>query len=274
MSKFCTSCGASLDDNATFCTACGTKLAAPAPAPAQAAPAQATPAQAATANAEGTPLDALKDKTVDAFNSFKNNPNRNTIIGIAAIAVAVIILIILLVSLLSGGYKGALKDYFGSIEDKDGKAYAQATMSGDMIDEMLDESGLKKDKFYDGYKAVAKSTYNNLKEDFGSGIKIDFDVTDKEKIDKDDLEDLETLLAFVMEDIKISKGYEVELEVTVEGKDDEDTFDAEATVLKVDGDWIVMDLSVEDCRALNISGMDASDFDDFADAMDSLAGLF
>lgn len=267
MSKFCTSCGASLDDNATFCTACGAKLAAPVAA------AQA-PAQEATANAEGTPIDALKDKTVNAFNSFKNNPNRNTILGIAAIAILVIILIVVVVNLFTGGYKGALKDYFGSIEDKDGKAYAQSTMSGDMIDEMIDESGLKKDKFYDGYKAVAKSTYNKLKEDFGSGIEIDFEVTDKEKIDKDDLEDLETILAFAMEDIKISKGYDLELEVTVEGKDDDDTFDAVATVLKVDGDWIVMNLNVEDCRALNISGMDMDDLDDLGDAMDSLAGLF
>ena len=48
MSKFCTTCGAALDDNATFCTNCGTPQQAQ-----QAAPAQgAAPAQA---NAGGTP---------------------------------------------------------------------------------------------------------------------------------------------------------------------------------------------------------------------------
>lgn len=264
MSKFCTSCGASLDDNATFCTACGAKLAAPVAA------AQA-PAQEATANAEGTPIDALKDKTVNAFNSFKNNPNRNTILGIAAIAVLVIILIVVVVNLFTGGYKGALKDYFGSIEDKDGKAYIHSILPEDMIDEAIDEikdNDGKKDDFYNLYKAGVKSTYNNLKEDFGSGIEIDFDVTDKEKIDKDDLEDLEDKSYY--EDLKISKGYELELEVTVEGKDDDDTFDAEAVVIKVDGDWVIYSLAVEDCRVLNVTFMDSIGGMDFG----SLEDLF
>ncbi len=249
MSKFCTSCGASLNDDATFCTACGTKLAAPA-----AAPAPAPAANDATAT-ESTPLDALKEKTTKAFNDFKNNPQRNTYIGIACVAVVVIILVIVLVNLISGGYKGALKGYFGAIEDKDGKDYAQALMSDDMIDVVLDEADIDKDDFYDNYKEQAKSSYNTLKEDFGSSLSISFDVVDKEKIDKDDLEDLEDGLDLIYDGIKVSKGYEVELEITVEGKDDEDTFDAVGTVLKVDGDWIVTSLQVKDCRTLNVSGM-------------------
>ncbi len=248
MSKFCTSCGASLADNATFCTACGAKLAAPATPVANTAPAAATTADG------NTPLDALKDKTVNAINSFKNSPQRNTYIGIAAIAVAVIVLIVILVNLLSGGYKGALKDYFGAIEDKDGKAYAKSVLSGDMIDYMEDEGDMDKDDIYDVYEVSAKSAYSKLKEDFGSGIEISFDVTDKEKLDKDECEDLEDMLNLVYDDVKVSKGYTVELEITVEGKDDDDEFDAEAGIVKVDGDWVIMYLEVEDLSALDVAG--------------------
>lgn len=261
MSKFCTSCGASLDDNATFCTACGTKLAAPAAAPA------ANDGSAAAS----TPLDDLKDKSLKAINDFKNNPQRNTYIGIACVAVLAIILIIVVVSLISGGYKGALKDYFGAIEDKDGEAYAEALMSDDMIDYILDESGDDEDDFYDGYKDSAKSAYNSLKEEFGSGISISFDVTDKEKIDKDDLEDIEDALNMLYDDVKVSKGYEIELEIEVEGKDDDDTFDAVATMLKVDGDWIISYLAVDGCRPLNVAGMG---LDGIGSIMDDLGDWF
>lgn len=243
MSKFCTSCGASLADNATFCTSCGAKLAA-----------TANTASAATTADGDTPLDALKEKTVNAINGFKNSPQRNTYIGIAAIAVAVILLIVILVNLLSGGYKGALKGYFGAIEDKDGKAYAKSVLSGDMIDYMEYEGDMDKDEIYDSYEDSAKNTYSDLKDDFGSGVKISFDVTGKEKIDKDDCETLEDTLNLIYDDVKVSKGYNVELEITVEGKDDEDEFDAEATVVKVDGDWIVMSLVVEDLDALDVLG--------------------
>lgn len=263
MSKFCTSCGASLDDNATFCTSCGAKLAV----------SSAQAASTAASDEAATPLDALKDKSIEAFNNFKNNPKRNTYIGIAAIAVVAIVLIILLVNLISGGYKGALKDYFGAIEDKDGKAYAKSQMSDDMIDYMMDEEDIDKDDFYDGYKAGTKSTYNALKEEFGSGIKISFDVTDKEKIEKDKLEVYEAFLLETIEDIKVSKGYEVELEIEVEGKDDDETFDADAVMLKVNGDWIIADLKVEDCSALNVNGMDLDDLEELGELMGSLEDL-
>lgn len=263
MSKFCTSCGASLDDNATFCTACGTKLAAPA--------AQA-PAQEAVANndSNGTPLDALMSKSAGLLDSFKNSPNRNTYLGIGASVIGVILIVIILVSLLSGGYKGALKDYFGAIEDKDSKAYAKSIMSGDMIDTMMDKGDLDKDEFYDMYKGTVKSTYSALKEEFGSDIKIDFDVTDKEKIDDDELEAFETLMGMMFKDMKVSKGYMVELEIEVEGDDDDDTFDAEGVLLKVDGDWIVASLDVEGLRVLNTEGfdLDSLDFDVLSDLAD------
>ncbi len=260
MSKFCTSCGASLDDNATFCTACGAKLAAPA----------AAPAANDGSTAASTPLDDLKDKSLKAINDFKNNPQRNTYIGIACVAVLAIILIIVVVNLISGGYKGALKDYFGAIEDKDGEAYAEALFSDDMIDYILDESGDDEDDFYDGYKDKAKNAYSSLKDEYGSGISISFDVTDKEKIDKDDLEDLEDSLNELYDDnINVSKGYEVELEIEVEGKDDDDTFDATAVMIKADGDWIISVLIVDGCRPLNIAGMGLDSLGSMLGGLDS-----
>lgn len=248
MSKFCTKCGATLDDNATFCTACGAKSEVTA---------ASTPAagSGAAAASGGTPLDQLKQKSMQAISGFNNNPKKNTYIGIAAVAVAAVILIVLIISALGGGYKGALNDYFSGICNKDGKDYLNATSPGVIQKYLKKEEDIDKDDQIKGAKATAKSKYDRLEDYFGKDLKISYKITDKEKYDKDDLEDIEDFMNSFYDDeikFKFSAAYDLELELTIKGKDDkEDEIEAEATVVKINGDWVVMSFDCDDFSALN-----------------------
>lgn len=249
MSKFCTKCGATLDDNATFCTACGNKMGAPAPA-------ANAPANNDGAAAADTPLDQMKEKSMQAINNFKNNPNRNTYIGIVAVVIVVILLIVLIASMFGGGYKGALKDYFKSICNKDGELYMESTMPDKLIDYMEDEMDLDKKDLEDEYKDEVKDVYSDLKDDFGSDVKISFKITDKEKADKDDREDMEDMLELLSDDIKwkVGAAYSLDLELTIKGDDDkEDEIEANAIIMKLNGDWVVTNFSCKDYSYLNSS---------------------
>ena len=114
MSKFCTTCGASLEDNATFCTNCGT----PQDANNQqnnAAPNGQTPAASAADAVKntfsGVSFSSVKDSlTMDNIKNITKKPNKNTIIGLCVIAVVVIAVIVLLCVLLLGGGRRATTD--------------------------------------------------------------------------------------------------------------------------------------------------------------------
>lgn len=243
MSKFCTKCGAAMDDNATFCTACGNKMGAPAPA-------ANAPANNDGAAAADTPLDQMKEKSMQAINNFKNDPNRNTYIGIVAVVIVVILLIVLIASMFGGGYKGALKDYFKSICKKDGELYMECTMPDKLIDYMEDEMDVDKDDLEKQYNKTVKNVYSDLKDDFGSDPKISFKITDKEKADKDDREEAEEGLEYMLgDDIKwkIGAAYNLDLELTIKGDDDkEDEIEATAVIMKLNGDWVVASFECDD----------------------------
>lgn len=247
MSKFCTNCGASMNDNAVFCTSCGAKN--------DVAPtASNIPSQPAPAAEGATPIDQLKSKTAQAISGFKNSPQRNTYIGIGVVAVAAIVLIVLLFVLLGGGYKGALNDYFDAICDKDGEAYLEATTPEDIIKYLDKEEDYDRDDQESDAKDTVKRKYSGLKEEFGNDIKISYKVTDKDKVDKDDIDDLNDLLEDEYDDlkIKVKAAYELELELKIKGDDDkEDEIEADAYVCKINGDWIVLSLSCKDYSELN-----------------------
>lgn len=239
-----------MDDNAVFCTACGAKNDVPA--------ASANANQSNSGSSGETPLDQLKGKTSEAISNFKNSPQKNTYIGIAVVAVAVVVLIILLVKLLGGSYKGALGDYFDAICEKDGEAYLEITTPDKLLDYLEDEKDQDIDDMEDAAKENVKSKYSDLKDDFGSDMKISFKVTDKEKADKDDLDDLNDMIDELYDGdlkLKFKAAYELELELKIKGDDDkEDGIEATAYVCKINGDWIVLSVSCDDYRALNTYG--------------------
>ena len=77
----------------------------------------------------------------------------------------------------------------------------------------------------------------SAKEQYGDNAKFSIKIKDKEKIDKDDLKELETLYSSAYDsDIEISKGYELEVELTVKGKEGKNSDETELDVIKIKGE--------------------------------------
>lgn len=243
MSKFCTSCGASLDDNATFCTSCGAKLAA---APQQTAAPVYQSSTEATAS-DKTPLDSLKEK----FNleAIKNNPNKNAFIAIGAIAIAVILILVLLLSIFGDSYKKPIKNYFKAVTSGDVDKYVKALPEFITKDSNFKESTWEK---------KLENKLDKLEKEFGDDVKISYSIKDKEKLSKSDLKEAKAMyiLGFskCKSKTKFSKGYLLELELKIKGDDDEiDDVEAEACVMKIDGDWCLMYITCGDYPILNLT---------------------
>lgn len=258
MSKFCTKCGATLEDNAAFCTACGTKF-------------DVAPATAEKADDNASILDKFKaNANAEGIKKLQANPNFTKYVGIGVVAIAAIIIICILCSILGSGWKKPIKNYFKGIEEKDGETYMSAYHEIELKQERKanDWSTKEQEK---SYKNSAKFQYNALKKEYGSDLKISVKFDDKEKIDKDDLKDYEEALEHNWDKkLKIAKGYIVEGEVKIKGDDDKDTEDFEFYVLKIDGDWAIVseyDLEYDE------EDDEDYDYDISMDIDDMMAGL-
>lgn len=231
MSKFCGNCGAQLDDDAVVCSNCGCNIA-PAATPASAETENATPGENAVA--------AIKAGTGKFFDKVKTDSNfRNIVIGIAAGFVALIVLIVVLVSVFGGGYKRAIDNYIDATFYGDYSAY-KANIPDAMWDS-LKESGDALDK--EDYKEQYKMFKEYFEDQYGKNISVDYKVTDEDELDEDDLDDLRDELKsdYGIAKKSVTKAYELEVEFTIEGDDDEDSNEEIITVVKIDGDWYVID---------------------------------
>lgn len=232
MAKFCTKCGASCDDNTAFCTSCGAKFDAATSAPAGSA-------SGANGGSEKTILDKFKESAnMETIKSLSSRPDFTKIVGIAVVAVAALIILIILISILGGAWKKPVKNMFKGMRDCDAEKLIEVT----------DEYRL--DKFEDSYKGSDKSydetlekrledTMDQLEDELGKDVKISYDITDKDKLSDRDLDDIKDILkkSYDAKGVKVTKGYELDIEYTAKGKKDDDDDDGKIVVVKIDGDW-------------------------------------
>ncbi len=177
--------------------------------------------------------------------------NRNKTIGTAGIAAAAVLFFVLIGGLFNLGdsYKDPVKNYFAAMEKGSGKklqkAYGDKIVDG--LDNLLEEEDVYEDEediddIDDVFDYMAEEYHDTLVDAYGKNIKVKYKITDKEKLDKDELKDIEKSLKEMLDEkCKVKKGYEIEVEATVKGKDDKGTDDQEITVIKLDGDWIMYD---------------------------------
>ena len=135
------------------------------------------------------------------------------------------------------GYVKPLKAFVKGIEQEDGEKILSA-YSKKTVKEMEDIYGVEGRKLE---KQLEKnSIYMLTGEDLeGKDIKIKYKIEDNEKLDKDDIKDIEKELKEYM-DIRedISAARELEVAFTIYGDGDkEDEVDVTMEVIKVDGKW-------------------------------------
>ncbi len=168
--------------------------------------------------------------TTEELNQPASNNQTKGLIVIAGAALLLIIILVMLISSLSGGYKSPVKDFEKALNKGDGEMFMEAMLTDDMIDE-AGKDGLELMDNLLGYITEA------AKDEYGDNAKFSIKIKDKEKIDKDDLKDLEAIYSSVYDtDIEISKGYELEVEVSVKGKKGKNSNESELDVIKIKGE--------------------------------------
>lgn len=221
MSKFCGNCGTELPDEAVVCSNCGCNLA-----PVAAQPDVATPGENAVA--------AVKDKTNEIIGKVKTDSKfRNLIITIAGGVVAAVVLIVVLVSVFAGGYKKAIDNYIDNVYYGEYNAYKACYP--EEVWKSFDDDETDKTT----YKEKFKTTKEKYKRLYGSDLEVDYKITDKEKMDEDDLDIIRDRLksSYDIPKKSVTAAYEVEVKFLIEGDDDREKFEKDITLIKIDGDW-------------------------------------
>lgn len=168
----------------------------------------------------------------------QNISNKNKKTGkIAIIAAAVLVLICAGSAASSSAYKKPIKNYYEAIEKQDGKKLKKVMGKTivSAIEDMYDDDDDVDDLFDD----LAESEYDSLVDEYGKKLKIKYKIVDKEKLDKSDRKKIEKQFKETYkEKVKVSKGYELDVEVTYKGKDDKETKDETVKVIKLNGEWV------------------------------------
>lgn len=274
MSKFCQNCGKPLDDAMRFCDGCGAPQQAAPQQPQTQAPQQPTYQQpqyqapqqptyqqpqyqqAPVASAPKAPKAPKANfdvnKIIDEVKTFANGlVNRckadkkfmYTCIGVAAAAVVVLILLLSLVfggggmtkpidNLIAISFKGKVEkikdmappEYWEYMEDE-----------YDMdIDDMIDDAEDSMDDMLDYYE-----------DEYGDNIRVSYKVTKKKKLSDKKLEGIAEALAdaYDLDEDKFTEAYELDVEMTIKGSEDDDEDETEMTVIKYKGKWYAINWS-------------------------------
>lgn len=165
--------------------------------------------------------------------SASSNKTGLIVVG-AALVIALILIISIISSIAGGGYKKPINEFEKALNKCDGERLAECMMTKDMLKEAEDED-------FDELDEMLEMLVEFAEEEYGDDVKFTIKVDDKEKLDKDDLKDIEESYEDMYDEkIDVKKGYEVTAEMTVKGDDGKDSEDIELTVIKVKGEgWLL-----------------------------------
>ena len=246
MEKFCTNCGKEFNNDDMFCMQCGTKREMEQPAPQPVAPAMETaPLE------QETPV--MQKETYTYAESYENDnsekPGRVDMIlgwvkknvkwvaiGGGALLAVIILLAILVGS--SGDYTKPLDNYIdlmnGDIDviaDMAPEAYWE--YCEDELDKDLDDMIEEYEELYEDF------ILESLEEEYGEDISFSYEIVDEKELSTKKLDAIKDGLKENYDIAKksVTDGMELEVELTIEGDDDEDSDETDMYVVKIDGDW-------------------------------------
>ena len=156
--------------------------------------------------------------------------------------VAVVALVAVVISLIGGsGYKKALENYL-EYEYKNDTSNIESLIPDSVWEDYADEEDMDKDEVIDLAIENVEDWAEFVEENEWT---YEYEIGDYEKIDDGDLDDIKDGLEDMYDidpDSVGNKGYVAEVEVTlfVDGEED-DSHDFDAYMVKIDGDWYVVD---------------------------------
>ncbi|HKL79710.1 MAG TPA: zinc ribbon domain-containing protein [Mobilitalea sp.] len=228
---FCSNCGSEVKEGLAFCSQCGTKVA-------DATPQNEVPQYSAPQN---TSPQGMQGQVPNAYvnnNQGTKKPNNNKVIGMVVVGVVALLAIFALLKIVglftTPAYEKPLKYMTEGMEDGSFKKMMKAfpDYMTDPIDEQIDN-------YYDGETDEFMDMFTDgLENEFGKRIKMSYKVTDKDKLDKDDIESMEEDIEYSSDKkINIKEAYELEVEMTIKGSKGKETEDTEMTVIKIGSKW-------------------------------------
>ena len=260
--KFCTMCGQQIDDNMPFCPYCGAPQQA-APQPQQAAP-QPQQAVSQPQQAAPQPQQAAPQPQPPQFGQYQTPPPMQAgpggpgpqapkkpldkkllfiIIGAAAFVLIVIGIICGLSGRRgAGSYKGAVEKLFNALADGSAKKTVHIMMPA-QLEKAADKELQGGELEYLGYDSMQDFIDDMYSTELDKDMQFqNVEITDKDKLSKDEIEEIEEQCSDEMGcDIKVKEAYELEIEYEYREKGDKKWHDdyMEMTAYKVGGRWYI-----------------------------------
>lgn len=169
------------------------------------------------------------------FGKEPTSDNKKKIAIIGGAIAAVIVVVFALISIIGGGYKKPIKNYFTGLQKCNSKTYIKAFpefMKDDLEEKYTNEK------------------LEDMKEDdedkYGDKVKYSYKIIDKTKLTKDEIKDSKKVLEKLYDDekIKLTDGYKVCVKVTVKGSDKKTTSYETFVVYKLNGKWCIFSSSL------------------------------
>ena len=183
-------------------------------------------------------------KVKTTITDFIQKTDKKVLIAIGAGAAAFVFVAVLLICIFGNTYKTPLKNYVdvmfyakaGKVDNLAPKEYWE--WYEDKYDK--DVKDLKED-----LKDEAKDIKDEFKDEYGWNYKVKTKITDKDKLDKDDLKELAETLhdKYDIKKSKIKKAYELEVELTIKGVEDKDETEMTVYSIKIGSKWYLVSKS-------------------------------
>lgn len=223
MSKFCQNCGAEMEEDAVFCTNCGTKE-------------QQIETPSEEVSVETNAVNQFVDSAVEKV---KANPKLLAFGGAAVVAVLAIVII--LTTLFGGGYKKAI-DNFVDVSFKGKVNKIEKLAPKEYWEYLEEEEDFDIDEAIEEYEDEFDDNIDELEDEYGKNIKVKYKITDKDKLSDKKIDKIAEALKdkYDIKKKSVKAGYEVDVELTIKGSEDDDENDATLTVIKIGGSWYIV----------------------------------
>lgn len=198
---YCGNCGTQNDDFSPFCIGCGARLNED-PAPVAPAPAP-------------------------------KKSKKGLLIAIIAAVVAVAVALVLIFTISTP--KSVVKKYMDAYLDPDGKAMLSVIPKAVVKEDIGDKDDQK--DYVEEMEDTLDELYDEM-DDYYDRWSIDYKISDVEKVDKDDLEEIQEYYEDEY-DIKVRAAKEVTVDVTVKVDGDKEKVEMTIYVIKVGGKWYI-----------------------------------
>lgn len=142
----------------------------------------------------------------------------------------------------SAEYESILEDFFKAIEEADGELYMSLVHST-VLENERENYNLTEESQKEMYQTFIKTLHDTMVSEYGDDFEFSYKIEEDEELKGDDIEKYEEKLESIWgeEDVKITKAYESEVELTIKvgGEKEKDT--ADFVFAEVDNEWCIVE---------------------------------